>query len=64
MPKGEKVLDPKQKDRTTTIILIFSKLKEEIISICVSVSLKLSIGIISLVSISRMENISKTLLIS
>jgi hypothetical protein len=46
MPKGEKVLSPKQKDRTT-IILKFSKLKEEIISIGISFSLKISIGIIS-----------------
>jgi hypothetical protein len=33
MPKGEKVLSPKQKNRTTTIFLNFQKLKEEIIPI-------------------------------
>jgi hypothetical protein len=44
--RGE-FIGPKQKDRTTTIILKFSKLKKEIFSICTSVSLKLSIGIIS-----------------
>jgi hypothetical protein len=44
MPKGEKVVSPKQKGRTTIIfrtiiILKYSKLKEEIISIGISVSL-------------------------
>jgi hypothetical protein len=44
MPKGEKVLSPKQKDRTT--ILNFSqKLKEEIISFGISFSLKITISI-------------------
>jgi hypothetical protein len=37
MPKREKVLSPKQKDRTT--ISKFQNLKEEIISIGISVSL-------------------------
>jgi hypothetical protein len=40
MPKGEKVLSPKQKDRTT-ISKFSKKLKEEIISIGISVSLKI-----------------------
>jgi hypothetical protein len=40
MPKGEKVLGPKQKDRTTP----FSKFK---ISIGISFGFKVSIGIIS-----------------
>jgi hypothetical protein len=44
--RGE-FIGPKQKDRTTTIISKFSKLKKEIISICTSASLKHSIGIIS-----------------
>jgi hypothetical protein len=47
MPKGEKVVSPKQKGRTTIIfrtiiILKYSKLKEEIISIGIPVSLKIS----------------------
>jgi hypothetical protein len=47
--KGEKVLGPKQKDRTTTfskIQKLFHK-KEEIISIGISFSFKNSLGIIS-----------------
>jgi hypothetical protein len=43
MPKEEKVLSPKEKDRTT--ILKFQKLKEEIISIGILVDLKFSIGV-------------------
>jgi hypothetical protein len=55
MPKWEKVLSQKQKDRTT-IILQFSKLKEEIISIDILVSLKVSIGIISFGVCFKKEN--------
>ena len=46
MPKGKEVFSPKQKDRTT--ILKFSKkLKEEIISIGISVSLKMDFQLVS-----------------
>ena len=57
MPKGEKVLGPKQKDCTTT----FSKFK---ISIGISVGFKISFGIVSSGICFKKEIISKTLLIA
>ena len=53
--KGGEFIGPKQKDRTT-IILNFSKLKEEIISIGISVSLIISIGITSFGIYFKKEN--------
>jgi hypothetical protein len=57
MPKGEKVLSPKQKDHTT-IVIFFQKLKEEIISIGISVSLKMDFQLVSHFKISLSIRVS------